>query len=103
MKGLGSVRCFQNAPEYDAVQWDGANQQQLADLVSVYNANGGEPTWTVDQAGTLRITFPYGTSYTLPAGAWLVSTPSWTGEFVGPYETVTAEVYAARFTARPAT
>lgn len=93
-----TVQCTQNQPTYEAVQWDGTNQMQIADVLRVYHYTGNAPTWTVDQAGTLTIAFEYIGNFTLPADGWLVSAPSWTGEFTGPFETVTDVVFAARFT-----
>lgn len=66
----------QNAPTYDAIQWDGTNQEEIATRFLETVAEDYHLETKV-QNGNLIFRFKYGMSETIPANAWLISEAGW--------------------------
>lgn len=94
-----------NEGRYDAIRWDGTNQQAVQDFVLRYSRT---PDWSWQvfgpdagpQEGALFGTAAYD-SVILQRGECLVLGPFWGGEEPGsiPRDVIPATVFAVKFTA----
>lgn len=92
----------ENQPKYDAVQWDGTNQTEVAEFIGAIDYANVDPQLASinDQEGWL--VFGYdparGNGPAIPPGMWLVAGPYWGDTPISGSLTMhTAEQFAARF------